>query len=605
MKIYFKGKCNNDCIFCDVDKRKDTLFSQAEKKIEKAFKKKDKRIVFTGAEPTFREDILDLLSLAKKKKIDVIQLNTNGRLLSDKKFAEKIIKAGANYFKVSLHGDTPKLHDYFSQKEGSFNQTIRGIKNLINLGQRDNIVLSIVINRLNYEKVASILKIAQRFKIKKIQINAVKTDNDNLLMPLEILGHQLSGIRYRFFFDLLIKSKGVPYCLIREPESFFLEDRRNKGYQHLKECKSCRHNKICPGIWKSYSKISNVSKIKPFLDLPVEVMIEIESRCNFKCKFCFNRISFASKGHGGQTLRTGEIKKIIDNIKKAGIPQVRFTGGEPLLREDLLELIKYAYSKGLIVRLNTNGYLIKSYAQVKEMVKYLDYVLFSLHTYDVHEDEKITGVEYSLDRKLRAIKWFRKAGIRIIRINTIATLKNIRNLEKFYELIKELKIDRWAVNRLIPISGEKEQWGEKELPLLINKLTKIKKDKFKNKIPTQIHIVNAVPLCAADPIRLNSICSGGRSVDGHERFVIDPRGFAKPIYYLEEDIGNGINIMDCWNSSFMKSLRNYKFLPIECKNCPLLEKCKGGNRYCAYVVNKSYFSPDPLMDYSKIKNFIW
>ncbi|PIY82331.1 MAG: heme biosynthesis protein, partial [Candidatus Omnitrophica bacterium CG_4_10_14_0_8_um_filter_44_12] len=48
---------------------------------------------------------------------------------------------------------------------------------------------------------------------------------------------------------------------------------------------------------------------------------------------------------------------MIDSIKKAKISIVRFTGGEPLLRNDIFELIKYAKSKGLKIRLNTNGSL--------------------------------------------------------------------------------------------------------------------------------------------------------------------------------------------------------------------------------------------------------
>jgi len=128
MKIYLKGKCNNDCIFCDIDKKRDTLFSQVEKKIEKASERGDKRVVFTGAEPTFREDILDLIGLAKKKKIDIIQLNTNGRLLADKKFTEKIIKAGANYFKISLHAILQNCTIIFPEGETVLIKQLEGLR---------------------------------------------------------------------------------------------------------------------------------------------------------------------------------------------------------------------------------------------------------------------------------------------------------------------------------------------------------------------------------------------------------------------------------------------------------------------------------------------
>jgi len=104
---------------------------------------------------------------------------------------------------------------------------------------------------------------------------------------------------------------------------------------------------------------------------------------------------------------------------------------------------------------------------------------------------------------------------------------------------------------------------------------------------------------------MNAVCSGARSVDGHERFVIDPRGFAKPIYYIEKNIGDSLNILACWNHSFMKSLRSFNYLPKECQKCSLLEKCKGGNRYSAFTVSGTYQGKDPLMDYSNIKNYLW
>jgi len=605
MHILLKGKCNNDCVFCNVSKDKKILAFQIKKKINSFDPKSEEKIVFTGAEPTIRKDIFDLLKCAKKSKARIIQLNTNGRMLSDKKFAQEIVKAGANYFKISLYGHSPQLHDEITQTKDSFKQTIKGIRNLIKLGQKDNIVLSVVLNRLNYKNLPDILELIKRFKIKKIQLNVAKTTRNDLLVPLDVLADYISKARYQFFFDFLIKVKSIPYCLIPEPESLFLKSKRSKDYIYTAECKMCKYNKICSGVLRKYVGVTDISKIKAFPDLPKEVMIEVTPRCNFHCQFCFNRVSFAKEGHLGKELSTTRVKKIIDNVKKSGVSIVRFTGGEPMLRKDIFELIRYAKLKGLKVRLNTNGSLIKSYNMAKEMTKYLDYVLFSLHTCDSKEDEKITGFKHSFEKKIRAIKWFRKAGINIIRINTIATLKNIKNLERFYNLMKELKIDRWAINRLIPVSKKDKLWGKQELPLLIEKLVKIKKDKFENNVPTEIHIVNAVPLCAYDPVKMNAVCSGGRSVDGHERFVIDPRGFAKPIYYMGENIGNPLDILDCWNHSFMKSMRYYKTLPIECKKCPLLEKCKGGNRFCAYMTNGTYQSPDPLMDYSKIRNYIW
>ncbi len=513
-------------------------------------------------------------------------------------------------FKISLSGSCPEVHNQLSQEGLDFKKTLRRIKNLIKLGQKENIIVNIDVftsnhpETSNYYRLHDTIRLILKLGIKKIQFTLINPSQNNLIASLDKVAKYISKARYVFLFDSLIKVKGLPYCLIPEPESVILKSERPQDFIKLKKCKTCRYYQQCDGILKRYLKNLDKNRIKP-QTLPKEVMIEVTPRCNFKCKFCFNRVSFAKQGHLGKEPTTFYLKKVINSIKRAGVSVVRFTGGEPILREDIFELIKYAKAKGLEVRLNTNGSLIKSYKMAKEMAKYLDYVLFSMHTYDPKKDEEITGFKGSFEKKVRAVRWFKKAGVKTVRMSTIATLDNIKNLEKFYHLFKEIKIDKWATNRLIPLPGEKKFWGKKELPLLVKKLIKIKKDIVKNNLPLKLHIVNAIPLCADDPIKMNAVCSGARSVDGHERFVIDPRGFAKPIYYIEKNIGNPLDILACWNHPFMKSLRSYKSLPKECRKCPLLEKCKGGNRYSAYAVSGSYQAADPLMNFSNIRNYLW
>ena len=519
-----------------------------------------------------------------------------------------------NYYLIPLYGNRPELHDRFGNRGKdykSYGDTLEKIRRLIKLGHREHIVINTDVRTAdcvkdsNYFRLNGVLKIAKRFGIKMVQFNLINPRHRNLIASLDIVANAISKVRYVFLFDLLVKVKGLPYCLIPEPESVILKSERPQDFIKLKKCKICRYYQQCDGILKGYLKNLDKEKIRP-QTLPKEVMIEVTPHCNFYCKFCFNRASFAQQGHGQfQEPSKAYIKKIIDAIKKAGVSIVRFTGGEPFLRNDIFDLIKYARSRSLKVRLNTNGSLIKNYKMAKELAKYLDYVLFSMHTYNAKKDERITGIKGSFEKKIRAIKWFKKAGVRTIRVSTIATMDNIRNLEKFYKLFKKLKVDKWATNRVIPLPGEKDVWGKKELKLLVEKLIKIRKDIVKNNISLKVHIVNGVPLCADDPVKMNAVCAGSRSVDGHERFAIDPRGFAKPIYYIEKNIGDPLDIKGCWNHPFMKTLRSYKSLPKECKKCALLEKCKGGNRYCAYVVSGSYKAPDPLMDFSNVKNFIW
>ena len=109
-------------------------------------------------------------------------------------------------------------------------------------------------------------------------------------------------------------------------------------------------------------------------------------------------------------------------------------------------------------------------------------------------------------------------------------------------------------------------------------------------------MINAVPFCSYNPIKVSQVAIGADAVDGHERFAVDPRGFAKPIYYMDENIGNPTDILSCWNHSFMKKMRGLEFVPRECRSCIFLEKCRGGCRFSAHAVSGSYKAPDPLMN---------
>ena len=96
---------------------------------------------------------------------------------------------------------------------------------------------------------------------------------------------------------------------------------------------------------------------------PFRGQIELTYRCNLNCIHCY------CKGIEDKELTTEEWKKILDVLQKEGCLHLCFTGGEPLIRDDFLEIYSYAKTKGFIITLFTNGqaltakiinYLVKS-----------------------------------------------------------------------------------------------------------------------------------------------------------------------------------------------------------------------------------------------------
>ena len=452
------------------------------------------------------------------------------------------------------------------------------------------------LNPTDYKIIISnpgVLKELYRILEDLINLGAKKAEieirNSNITPPISEIAQRVSSMRYCFIDKLAVRIKDVPYCLVKQPESFvyFSKDRK-KQYKKLSKCQKCKFNSRCRGMANSLINLFDYKQINPLPDLPREVMIEIEEKCNLDCQFCFNKNAFARHGRDiNNQLTTKVTKDIIRSIAQANISIVRFTGGEPLLRHDIWELADYAKEKGLEVRLNTNSLLVNNKSIAKKISNYFDNVLIPIQYTDVLDSNAVTK------SKIKAIKLLQEAGIKKLRTDTVATKTAIRNLNKIYKFIKSLGIDKWELNRPIPTSKSNREINNKDVKKLVDKLLIIRK-----RTSETHYIINAIPFCGYYPLEMQTVAIGAYACDGHERLVIDPRGFAKPIYYMEKDIGNPLDILSCWNHPFMKKMRTLQYVPKECKNCIYLEKCRGGCRFSAHFLSGNYGSPDPLADIS-------
>lgn len=233
-----------------------------------------------------------------------------------------------------------------------------------------------------------------------------------------------------------------------------------------------------------------------------EIRLEVTSRCNKHCSFCFG-----NKDDYEPSLQ--EIKDRLDYIKKNGIRSVRITGGEPLLRKDIEEILRYAGSLGLYTILNTNGSM-----QIEHLLNYVDDVLISLHTPDENMARLVKNIKDKNPKK-------------IFRFCTIATEENIEKLEQYYALLKDSDIDDWFVVRPIGLETKKA-FAEKLIEKIIKNNTHSK---------VKCHIANSMPFCVYKPIISKDVCLGNRNDLGRTRLVIDIHGNIKADYFSQEVIG--------------------------------------------------------------------
>ena len=126
-------RCNDDCAHCYNARPRDfpEMSTTAWKRvIDKCWELGIPHIVFTGGEPTLRDDLPELVSHAEANG-QITGINTNGRRLSDVGFVQKLINAGLDHVQVTVESHDPEIHDHMVGKRGAWIQTIQGLRNLL------------------------------------------------------------------------------------------------------------------------------------------------------------------------------------------------------------------------------------------------------------------------------------------------------------------------------------------------------------------------------------------------------------------------------------------------------------------------------------------
>ncbi len=142
---------------------------------------------------------------------------------------------------------------------------------------------------------------------------------------------------------------------------------------------------------------------------PVHGVFVVNYECNQRCKMCdlYNRPARYNDS-GIKKLTTEEMLKVIDDFADIGTSGIGFTGGEPILRSDIYELIKQAKKRMLLTHLSSNGMAINSEVARKLINSGLDAIGFSLDGATQETHDFIRGVRGSFEKVINAINSCRK-----------------------------------------------------------------------------------------------------------------------------------------------------------------------------------------------------
>lgn len=164
---------------------------------------------------------------------------------------------------------------------------------------------------------------------------------------------------------------------------------------------------------------------------PISGQIDITHRCNLSCRHCY------IVPNDKRELSFEEVVPIIDKIYNAGVLALCFSGGEPLLREDFLDIYAYARKKGFLVTIFTNGTLMTS-RMIDYFTKMPPYSIeITLNGISKKGYEKITSVPGSFEKVMQTIHWIKERNLPLVlKCNGMTTNRDeILKIKNFTETL--------------------------------------------------------------------------------------------------------------------------------------------------------------------------
>ncbi len=353
--------------------------------------------------------------------------------------------------------------------------------------------------------------------------------------------------------------------------------------------------------------------LSPFL-----VIWETTQACDLTCKHC--RASAQPHPLPGE-LSYKEGQRLLDDIQEMGCHIVVLSGGDPLKRPDLFDLIRHGKALGLrMATIPAATDLLQRNVLFKLKEAEVDQVAFSLDfpTPELHDDFRGTPGAYR--KTMEAVRWAHEAGVPV-QINTTITARSLPYLERMGQLVQKFGIVFWEVFFLVPVGrgSTLEALTAEECERAFETLYRVHKEcSFVLKVTEAPHYRRYVAQVEnsgnALPNRLlRSEGPGGtmglapHAVNSGKGFLfVSYNGDIYPSGFLALNAGNvrRNKLADVYRESPpFKELRNADLLKGKCGICEYREMC-GGSRSRAYALTGDYLAEEPWCVFEPpVRNF--
>ncbi|MGC9271682.1 pyrroloquinoline quinone biosynthesis protein PqqE [Acidiphilium sp.] len=174
---------------------------------------------------------------------------------------------------------------------------------------------------------------------------------------------------------------------------------------------------------------------------PLAMLMELTHRCPLKCPYCSNPLAM---DRARDELDTATWRRVITEAAALGILQAHFSGGEPMVRDDLAVLIRHARDHGLYTNLITSGVLLDARRMATLVEAGLDHVQISFQGAEAATADHVAGLPRAHEKKHAAARLVREAGLALT-VNAVMHRQNLHQLADMIELAVESGAQRIEV----------------------------------------------------------------------------------------------------------------------------------------------------------------
>ncbi|MHB1023138.1 MAG: TIGR04053 family radical SAM/SPASM domain-containing protein [Acidobacteriaceae bacterium] len=340
---------------------------------------------------------------------------------------------------------------------------------------------------------------------------------------------------------------------------------------------------------------------------PMIVYWEMTQACALACRHC--RAEAVSTAHPGE-LTHEESRNLLHQIASFGdpLPHLILTGGDPLRRADLYDLIDEAHALGISVSITPSATADLTFDVLAKLKAHgIESFGLSLDGSNAARHEAVRGVEGCFDWTIRAARDAAKLGMPI-QVNTLVSEETAQDLPAIYELLKTLKVMRWSLFFLIAVGRGKllqpvsPECGEKWMHWIYD-LAQVAPFAIKT---TEAPSYRRIALNrmredgkTAREIEQTPVYRGFGIRDGHGIMFVSNQGDVYPAGFLPLTVGNvrENHLVDIYRDSPMfRALHTPSQFKGKCGQCEYNALC-GGSRARAFAYTGDPLASDPFCPY--------